>query len=45
MPQDKKAKLVALKLRKYASLWWEKVVKKRSNRGKPKIRSWEKMKT
>ena len=39
VPQDKKVKLVALKLRKYASLWWENVVKKRAKRGKPKIRS------
>jgi len=28
---------------KYASLQWENVIKKRAKRGKPKIRSWEKM--
>jgi len=36
---------MALKLMKYASLWWENVVKKRAKRGKPKIRNWEKMKS
>jgi len=45
VPQDKKVKLVALKLRKYASLWWENMAKKRAKRGKPKIRSWDKMKS
>ena len=45
VPQDNKVKLVALKLRKYASLWWENVVKKRPKTGKPKIRNWEKMKS
>jgi len=31
--QGKKVKLVALKLRKYASLWWENVIEKRAKRG------------
>jgi len=44
VPQDKKVKLVVLKLRKCASLWWENVVKKRAKRGKSKIWNWEKMK-
>ena len=43
--QEKKVKLVALKLRKYAYLWWENEVKKKAKRGKPKIWSWEKMKS
>jgi len=38
-------KLVALKLRKYTSLQWENVVKKRAKRGKPKISIWEKMRS
>jgi len=45
VPEDKKVKLVALKLRKHASLWWENLIKKRAKRGKAKIRSWEKMRT
>ena len=45
VPEDNKVKLVALKLRKYASLWWENLIKKRAKRGKAKIRSWEKMRT
>ena len=45
VPEDKKVKLVALKLRKYASLWWENLIKKRAKRGKTKVRSWEKMRT
>ena len=37
----KKVKLVALKLKTYASLWWE---NQRAREGKTKIRYWEKMK-
>jgi len=37
-------KLVALKLRKYASLWWTNLLAKRVRQGKGKIRTWEKMK-
>ena len=44
VPDDKKVKLVALKLRKYASIWWSNVVSKRARKGKDKIRSWRKMK-
>jgi len=40
---DKKVKLVALKLCKYASIWWSNVVSKRARKGKDKIRSWRKM--
>jgi len=43
VPNDKKVKLVALKLRKYASIWWNNVLAKRSRKGKHKIRSWRKM--
>jgi len=35
---------VALKLRKYASLWWTNLLTKRVRQGKGKIRTWEKMK-
>jgi len=41
-PDDKKVKLVALKLHKYASIWWANVVAKRARKGKGKgkIRTW-----
>ena len=41
---DKKVKLVALKLHKYDSIWWSNVFPKRARKGKGKIRSWRKMK-
>ena len=40
---DKKVKLVALKLRKYASNWWANLVAKRARKRKGKIRTWTKM--
>ena len=40
---DKKVKLVALKLRKYASIWWANLVATRMRKGKGKIRTWTKM--
>jgi len=45
VPEDKKVKLVALKLRKYASLWWTNLLANRVRHGKGKIRTWEKMRT
>jgi len=45
IPDDKKAKLVALKLRKYASLWWTNLCAKRIRNQKEKIITWEKTKT
>jgi len=33
MPEDKKVKLVSLKLRKYASLWWTNLYAKRVRKG------------
>jgi retrotransposon gag protein len=41
--EDRKVKIVALKLRKYASTWWASKCAKREREGKDKIRSWEKM--
>jgi len=41
----RKVKLVALKLRKYASIWWSNVVTERVRKGKGKIRTREKMKS
>lgn len=43
---DDKVKLVALKLRKYASTWWANALSKRAKKGKGKgkMKSWRKMK-
>jgi len=42
---DKKVKLVALRLIKYASLWWTNLCAKRVRERKSKIRTWEKIKS
>ncbi|KAJ9540932.1 hypothetical protein OSB04_027438 [Centaurea solstitialis] len=44
IPDNLKVKLVATKLRKHASLWWEHVRKKRLQDGKQKVKTWDKMK-
>jgi len=44
VPDEQKVKVIALKLRKYASLWWTNLLAKRARQGKGKIRTWEKMK-
>jgi len=38
-------KLVALRLRKYASLWWTNLCAKRVREQKSKIKTWEKLKS
>ena len=43
IPDDKKVKLVALKLRKYASIWWANLVATRARKGKGKLRTWIKV--
>jgi len=45
IPEEKKVKLVAIRLSKYASLWWSNLCAKRARQGKGKIRTWEKIKT
>ena len=45
IPEGKKIKLVALKLRKSASIWWSNVVTKRQRKAKSKIKTWEQMKS
>jgi len=45
VPEDKKMKLLALRLRKYASLWWTNLCHKRIRERKPKIQTWEKIKS
>jgi len=42
IPEEKKVKLVALKLKKYASIWWSNVASKRVRKGKGKIKTWKK---
>ena len=44
VPDEKKVKIVAIKLKKHASAWWEQLRVRRERLGKPKIRTWEKMK-
>nr|GEV96079.1 reverse transcriptase domain-containing protein [Tanacetum cinerariifolium] len=39
-----KVKVVAIKLHKYASLWWDHVKQKRRQQGKARIETWDKMK-
>ncbi|GJZ47070.1 reverse transcriptase domain-containing protein [Tanacetum coccineum] len=41
---QQKVKLIAIKLKKNASIWWEHVIKQHNREGKPKIVSWKKMK-
>jgi len=43
-PNDEKVKLVALKLRRYASIWWSNVLAKRARKGKGNVKTWRKMK-
>ncbi|XP_071704568.1 uncharacterized protein [Rutidosis leptorrhynchoides] len=44
IPEKLKVKLVALKLKKHASLWWDHVKRQRALDRKSKIESWDKMK-
>ena len=45
IPYDKKVKLAALRLQRYASVWWTNLCAKRTRNRKGKIRTWEKMKS
>ncbi|KAI0522935.1 hypothetical protein KFK09_005324 [Dendrobium nobile] len=44
VPAERIVKLVAIKLKKGASLWWENLKRSREREGRSKITSWEKMK-
>nr|GEV95627.1 reverse transcriptase domain-containing protein [Tanacetum cinerariifolium] len=44
IPNKLKVKLVAIKIRQNASLWWDYVNKRRRIEGKSKVETWEKMK-
>ncbi|WRX11629.1 Retrotransposon gag domain - like 10 [Theobroma cacao] len=40
---EKRVKLVAIKLKKHASIWWENLKRQREREGRYKIRTWDKM--
>jgi hypothetical protein len=44
IPDAIKVKLVSIKLKKYASLWWEHLKKQRCREGKRPVTTWDKMK-
>jgi len=44
IPEERKVELVALKLRKYASLWWTNLGGKQVKLRKGTIKTWDKMK-
>ncbi|GKB99855.1 hypothetical protein Tco_0985992 [Tanacetum coccineum] len=44
LSDEQKVKLVAIKLKKNASIWWEHIIRQRAREGKTKITSWTKMK-
>nr|GEZ31931.1 reverse transcriptase domain-containing protein [Tanacetum cinerariifolium] len=44
LSDEQKVKLVAIKLKKNASIWWEHIIKQHSREGKGKIVRWGKMK-
>ncbi|KAL4577181.1 hypothetical protein LXL04_013285 [Taraxacum kok-saghyz] len=44
IPEHLKVKLVAIKLKKSASLWWDHVKKQRRKEGRSKVETWAKMK-
>ncbi|KAL6175180.1 hypothetical protein ACLB2K_051822 [Fragaria x ananassa] len=43
IPDEKRVKIVAIKLVKHASAWWEQLQVRKERLGKPKIKTWEKM--
>ncbi|KAK6945947.1 Retrotransposon gag domain [Dillenia turbinata] len=44
IPEHHRVKLVAIKLKKHASIWWKNLKRKRAKDGKSRIVTWEKMK-
>ena len=43
-PEHKKVKLVAIKMSKNASFWWENLKRQHERDGKKEFQTWEKMK-
>ncbi|XP_056694837.1 uncharacterized protein [Spinacia oleracea] len=44
IPDDRKVKIVAIKFKKHASIWWENLKRQREREDRSKIRTWDKMK-
>jgi hypothetical protein len=44
VPENRKVKVVAIKLRKHASIWWEHLKRQRECEGRERITTWAKMK-
>uniref|UniRef100_A0A2N9H3H4 Integrase catalytic domain-containing protein n=1 Tax=Fagus sylvatica TaxID=28930 RepID=A0A2N9H3H4_FAGSY len=44
VPENRKVKVVAIKLRKHASIWWEHLKRQREREGRERITTWVKMK-
>ena len=44
IPIDLKVKLIAIKLKKHSSIWWEHLKKQRVREGRSRVVTWEKMK-
>uniref|UniRef100_A0A2N9I1T0 Retrotransposon gag domain-containing protein n=1 Tax=Fagus sylvatica TaxID=28930 RepID=A0A2N9I1T0_FAGSY len=44
IPENRKVKVVAIKLRKHASIWWEHLKRQREREGRERITTWAKMK-
>jgi len=40
---DKRVKLIAIKLKKLASIWWENLKRQREREGRSKIKTWDKI--
>ena len=43
-PKNRKVKLITIKLKKHASLWWENLMRQRERKDRSKIVTWDKMK-
>jgi len=43
MSEKQKVKIVAAKMKKHASIWWENLKRRRKCEGKNKIKTWDKM--
>ncbi|RYQ82866.1 hypothetical protein Ahy_B10g101439 [Arachis hypogaea] len=43
IPDDKRVKLVAIKLKKHALVWWENLKHQRERERRRKIKTWDKM--
>jgi len=43
VPEEQKVKIVAAKLKKHASIWWENLKRKHKCEGRSKVKTWNKM--